>query len=82
MNRIARVVLLIALGGIGIGAAAGNAAADRTGIIVGYQACQDTARAYQKAGYTAYCFQLQGDSYQVDYHRSGQSSLPSTGSFG
>lgn len=64
---------MAALAVTGITAAAGAASADRTGIIHGYQACQDTAHSYQQAGYTAYCFQLQGDSYEVDYHASGDS---------
>lgn len=82
MNRIARAAVLSAIAAAGVVTAAGTASADRTGIIHGYQACQDVAHAYQRSGYTAYCFQLQGNSYQVDYHKNGTSGLPSTGSFG
>lgn len=82
MNRIVRVGILAGLAVIGVGVASGTAAADRTGIIHGYTACQDAAHSYQSAGYWANCQLLQGDSYIVEYHKSGGNGLPSTGSFG
>ncbi|GAB3211382.1 hypothetical protein GCM10027262_40540 [Nocardia tengchongensis] len=74
MNRIARAGIVACLAAIGIATAAtGTASADRTGIIYGYSACQDTARSYRNAGYTADCILLQGESYVVDYHLRGES---------
>ncbi|WP_405490525.1 hypothetical protein [Nocardia sp. NBC_00511] len=70
MNRIVRVAVLSTLAVVGIVTTAGAASADRTGIINGYSACQDTATSYRNAGYTADCILLQGDKYVVDYHRS------------
>ncbi|WP_433568082.1 hypothetical protein ACQP1O_42775 (plasmid) [Nocardia sp. CA-151230] len=68
---------------IGISTAAGTASADCTGIIYGRQACEDTARSYRNAGYTADCILLVNDKYVVDYHRSnyGDTAPPSLQGF-
>lgn len=79
MKRLARSVIAIAIATAGIALGVSHASADTTGTIIGQSQCEELARQYRAAGYSARCNHIQGDRYYVFYERAGR---PSTGSFG
>lgn len=79
MKRLARTVIAVAIATAGLMMGAGYASAEDTGAIIGLSQCEELAKQYRAAGYTARCNHIQGDRYYVHYEKSWR---PPTGSFG
>ncbi len=81
MKHVIRAVVAgVLIAGFGL-ATAGPVTAGETGVIYGMKACEDLARQYRDAGFTARCNHIQGDRYYV-YYDNPRTGRPSTGSAG
>lgn len=79
MTRVARTVVAVTIATAGLLLGAGHASAGDTGTIIGQSQCEEVARQYRAAGYSARCNHIQGDRYYVHYEAANR---PSTGSSG
>lgn len=79
MKRVARTVIAVMIATAGLMLGAGHSVAEDTGAIIGQRQCEEVAKQYRAAGYSARCNHIQGDRYYVHYEKSNR---PSTGSSG
>lgn len=80
MNWVARAVVAVTITTAGLIMGAGPSSAGDTGTIIGLGQCEEVARQYRAAGYSARCNHIHGDRYYVHYEAA--TSRPSTGSSG